>query len=61
MRHRACGVQRRQLVDLNHVGAHCFVQKRVQGTKGKNGRLIDHWYEASGLAGAPFCKLESCF
>ena len=45
-------------MDLNHVGAHCFVQKRIQGTKHKNGVAIDDWYEASGLAGAPFFILE---
>ena len=51
MAHAAQGVwiQRRELVDLNHVGAHCFVQKRIQGPKHKNGIGIDDWYEASGL------------
>ena len=61
--HAAQGVwiQRRELVDLNHVGAHRFVKKWIQGTKNKNMILIDYWYEASGLAGAPFFKLKTRF
>ena len=59
MRLGACGVQCRELpgvVDWNYVGAHCCMQKRIQGTKNKNGKGIgiDDWYGASGLAGALF-------
>ena len=42
-------MQRRELADLNHVGALCFVHKRLQRPEHENGIGIDDWYEASGL------------